>query len=109
MDEREYDGTVMVQGLHGCNLIITHQTAVTLDIRAENRRELAPGRMTGFIEKVFFPKPGPYPGAAQNRLDPADHFPGAEGFADIIIRTQFQPQQSIDFFHPGRHHDDGHI
>ena len=47
--------------------------------------------------------------SALDSFDPSDHFTWAEGFADVIIRTQFQSQHPVYFFCFGSDHDDRDI
>lgn len=48
-------------------------------------------------------------GAFQDGLDPRDQFARAEGFCDVIIRTQFQPQNAVDLIVAGGQEQDRHI
>ena len=40
----------------------------------------------------------------QMRFDARQKFAGAEGFGDVIIGTNFQPQNTVDFFYFGGEH-----
>ena len=48
-------------------------------------------------------------GATEDCLDPFDQFPGAERFDHIIIRTDGQAHDPVDFLFPGSEHQDGHV
>ena len=48
-------------------------------------------------------------GSTQDRPDPGDHLARRERFGDIVIRSNFKPNQPVGFFHPGGEHDDGGI
>ena len=48
-------------------------------------------------------------GAAQHRLDPRHHFPGAERLADVVVGADLQAQQAVHLFHPGGDHQNRHL
>ena len=47
--------------------------------------------------------------ASENCLDTGDDFPGAEGFADIIISTDLQTEKTVYFLNTCSEHDDGQV
>ena len=47
-------------------------------------------------------------GPPQQGLDAGHHLARAEGFADVVVRTQLQPEQAINFVNAGGQHDDRH-
>ncbi len=49
------------------------------------------------------------PAAAQNGFHAGDHFTRAVGFADIIVRADFEPQQAVNLFNFGGDHDDRYV
>ena len=48
-------------------------------------------------------------GAAQHRLDPRHHFPGAERLADVVVGADLQAQQAVHLFHAGGDHQNRHL
>jgi hypothetical protein len=47
--------------------------------------------------------------SAQKRFHPCDNFSWTKGFTNVVVRTNFEPDQSIDFVYAGGHHDDRHL
>ncbi len=47
--------------------------------------------------------------AAKNGFHAGDDFTRAVGFADVIVRANFEAQQAVDFFDFCRHHDNRHV
>src|SRR5690625_7000876 len=47
--------------------------------------------------------------ATQYRLDPCNQLPWAIRLTQIVVSAKFQPEQTVNFFHPGGSNYDGHI
>ena len=66
------------------------------------------GEVAGFIEGQPLVLDGGRAAATQHRFDPGHHLAGAVGFADVVVGAEFEAEQAVDLFDPGRDHDDRH-
>ena len=45
--------------------------------------------------------------STQHSLDAGNHFARTEGLANIIVRAEFEPEETVNFLYPCSDHDDG--
>ena len=48
-------------------------------------------------------------GAAEDGFDAGGEFAGVEGFAEVVVGTEFEADDAVDFFAAGGEHEDGDI